>query len=81
MTNQSGSKETITTCRIRSYWKEFYKLHLQSLHFPAWSSADRGKMNSDKIVQVLHSGIVKNNMEMGMNLIESQWKINCEMCE
>lgn len=38
-------------------------------------------MNSDKNVKVLHSGIVKNNMEMGMNLIESQWKINCVMCE
>lgn len=38
-------------------------------------------MNSDKNVQVLHSGIVKNNMEMGMNLIESQWKINCVTCE
>lgn len=34
-------------------------------------------MNSEKNVQFLHSGIVKNNMEMGMNLIELQWKINC----
>lgn len=85
--NQSGSKETIATCRIRSAWKEFpysrwfYKLHLQSLHFAAWSNADQGKMNSDKNVQVLHSGFVKNNMEMGMNLTESQWNINCVTCE
>lgn len=38
-------------------------------------------MNSDKVVQVLYSEIVKNNMEMGMNLIEAQWKINCVTCE
>lgn len=38
-------------------------------------------MNSDKNMQVLHTGIVKNNMEMGMNLIELQWKINCMTCE